>query len=469
MRASAWVVVVVALVVVAGVVLVGQQLVQPSRPLIADAAFAPAAISPNADGVDDVTVFSYVLNRNARISIELTAPDGRTFFFREAEPRIPGDYSVQFSGVVDGYTLPGVTLEGEPLRRLIPDGDYTWTLAAVDEAGEQAELSGSLQIADGDTVLPQLQNFLVSPTSFSPNQDGIDDRTQMTVYLPKPANVSAYLQGADGVQIFVPESLLDRKAGEPGRHSFDYDGGIDLGVEPPPDGDYEVVIEAMDAVGQQMRVTSQITIQNGGRPQAEIATQPNGIDVLFKTLPWDERYFTTAAAPGVAITQPELTDDLGFSSITMPVGDLLVFQLTVENYGRTPIRTSGPWPGTVYDWNQLFGAMGEYEQSGSWRVGIQCSTSSTAWPYRWGIGTPESLTQVQGRPSREGEAPPTFYYLMPGERSVVWGAVRMTELIEARNPQQCWAGLIHEDVAVPNPRVGARDILLTPLSSQPAP
>lgn len=459
MRASLWVVIVVALVVVAAIVVVGQQLVQPPRGLIANAGFSPEVISPNADGTDDVTVFSYTLHRNARISIRLTSSEGQSFYFRENEARIPNDYSVQFSGVVDGYTLPNETLSGEPLRRLVPDGEYIWTLEAVDEAGERAELSGKLQVVDGDAVLPELVNFSISPTVFSPNQDGIADRTQMTVYLPKDATLLTYLVGASGEQIFVPESLLDRKDGEPGRHSFDYDGGIDLGVEPPPDGDYQVVIEAMDAEGQQMRVTSQITIENGGEPQAEISTQPNGIDVLFTTSPYEDRYLSTMDIPGEGIAQPEITDDLGFSSITMPVGDLLVFQLTVENYGRTPIRTSGPWAGTVYQWDQVFGAMGEYEQSGSWRVGIQCSTSSSSWPYRWGLGQPDSLHQIE---SNDGN---TYYYLLPGERAVVWGAVRMTELIAARNPQQCWAGLIHEDVAVPNPRVGARDILLTPLSS----
>jgi len=459
MRASLWVVIVVAFVVVAAIVVVGQQLVQPPRGLIANAGFSPEVISPNADGTDDVTVFSYTLHRNARISIRLTSREGQSFYFRENEARIPNDYSVQFSGVVDGYTLPNETLSGEPLRRLIPDGDYTWTLEAVDEAGERAELSGQLQVVDGDAVLPELVNFSISPTVFSPNQDGIADRTQMTVYLPKDATLLTYLVGASGEQIFVPESLLDRQDGEPGRHSFDYDGGIDLGVEPPPDGDYQVVIEAMDAEGQQMRVTSQVTIENGGEPQAEISTQPNGIDVLFTTGPYEDRFLSTMAIPGEAIAQPEITDDLGFSSITLPVGDLLVFQLTVENYGRTPIRTSGPWAGTVYQWDQVFGAMGEYEQSGSWRVGIQCSTSSSSWPYRWGLGQPDSLHQIE---SNDGN---TYYYLLPGERAVVWGAVRMTELIAARNPQQCWAGLIHEDVSVPNPRVGARDILLTPLSS----
>ena len=44
---------------------------------------------------------------------------------------------------------------------------------------------------------------------------------------------------------------------------------------------------------------------------------------------------------------------------------------------------------------------------------------------------------------------------------VVWGAIRMTE-IEALNPQNCWAGLIHEfvEVSIRNTNVGSREVLL---------
>jgi hypothetical protein len=55
-----------------------------------------------------------------------------------------------------------------------------------------------------------------------------------------------------------------------------------------------------------------------------------------------------------------------------------------------------------------------------------------------------------------------YYYLPAGARAVVWGAVRLTQ-IEVRNPQNCWAGLIHEDVAISqlNDYVGPRRIFLT--------
>jgi hypothetical protein len=317
------------------------------------------------------------------------------------------------------------------------------------------EKSGQLVIEQAGSTLPQITGFSVSPQKFSPNQDGIEDRVQISAYLTKPSDLTVRLIGDDGQEIFIPERDGGRAPGEVGRHEFDYDGGIDRGVEPPPDGEYMIVVSAQDAEGQRIRLTSALRIETGGEPQAEIAPQADGVDVMFASMPYDEQYFTSNDQEGTPLPFPSNQQDLGFSAVTMPVGDLLIFRLTVENYGKVPIRTSGPWPGTVYQWDQVWGAMGIYEQSGSWRVGIRCSTSTVDWPYRWAIGSPDSLTQVID--PQNGN---TYYYLPAGARSEVWGAVRMTSLVKARNPQQCWAGLIHEDVEVVNLRVGARDIEL---------
>jgi hypothetical protein len=456
MRITIWLTVIVALVVLVGVVILGQAVLQPNLPLITEAGFSLDAITPNADGDTDVVEFSYTLSRNAKISLLLQNESGAQFYFRQDEDRIADTYKVLFSGVVDGYTLPDEQISGTVLRRLIPDGNYSWTLQAVAESGETDERTGTLLVTEGDSPLPELVNFSISPDVFTPNQDGIDDRTQMNVYLPKAANLTLYLEGPEGQQIFIPETNSDRELGESGRHYFDYDGGIDLGVEPPPDGTYTVIAEAQDLEGQIVQQTASLTIHTGGDPQAEIAPQPIGVDVVFDVLPYDERYFMDVGQTGELISPPGEVEDLGFQSVTMQLGDMLVFKLTVDNYGSVPIRTSGPWPGTVYQQDQVWGAMGVYEQSGSWRVGIQCSTNSTSWPWRWAIGSPDTLMTEQ---SSDGN---TYYYLPAETTSVVWGAVRMTDLIEARNPQQCWAGLIHEDVevSVRNSRVGARDITL---------
>ena len=153
---------------------------------------------------------------------------------------------------------------------------------------------------------------------------------------------------------------------------------------------------------------------------------------------------------------PDDAQDYGQSSITMPVGDMLVFKLTVENYGKVPIRTTGPAPGTVYQQDQRAATLKAFDESGAWRVGIDCTTAESDYPWRWAVGTSDDLYQefdpVTGN---------TYSYLPAGARAVVWGGIRLTN-IEARNPQNCWAGLIHEDVEISlfNQNVGNREVEL---------
>lgn len=457
MRIPVWVVLVAALVAVVVVVIVGQMLLVPARPLITDAAFTPAAITPNADGSDDVTILSYGLSRNARVTLTLSDEAGQTYAFRQDEPRTPENYSVQFSGVVAGFTLPGESFgDQQILRRLIPDGIYTWRLSAVDEAGATDERTGTLTIADGSAALPELTSFEVFPTEFTPNQDGIHDRTAINVFLSKAADLQVYLLSAAGAQTFVPELATEVRKGEPGYHLFDYDGGVDMNADPPPDGTYQVVAFARDAVGQEVQHTAQITLVDGGKPFAQIVPQPTGVTVVFETRPWEERFASTREQLGDLIDPPNDPAALTMTTINLPVGDLLVFKLTIENYSDVPIRTTGPAPGTVYQWDQRASTLGLPDESGTWRVGIDCTTAASDYPWRWAIGTDEQLEIVEDPDNGN-----LYRYLPAGGRAVVWGAVRMTQL-EARNPQNCWAGLIHEgvEVAPVNNNVGSRDIML---------
>src|SRR5262249_45829971 len=126
-----------------------------------------------------------------------------------------------------------------------------------------------------------------------------------------------------------------RKSGEEGLHEFDYDAGVDLGADPPPDGTYVVTARLEDAVGQVTTLSDTLTIKNGGIPRAEI-----------------------------------VDGTVNFSHSWLLVGDTLYFTLTVENYGAVPIRTSGPQPGYVYNLDQNYNVPGFAEESGAWRVGI---------------------------------------------------------------------------------------------------
>ena len=368
---------------------------------LSKASMSPATISPNADGVADATLIHYELSRNAGVTIRFDGA-GQTYYFRRDQPRSAGQYDVLFSGVIDG--------------KLLPDGAYTWTIQA-DEASAQ----GQLTIDGGEPVAPQITQLTVLPKEFTPNRDGIADRATINVVVNKPTTLFLTLQNSlcnGSVTPPLDQPGLDcapyplaekegagRKAGEEGLHEFDYDAGVDLGAEPPPDGLYVITARAEDKVGQMVVATDTLKIADGGVPRAEI------VDGAVE-----------------------------FSHKSILVGDTLYFTLTVENYGAVPIRTSGPNPGYVYEFDQNFNVPGFAEESGAWRVGIDFDTSQRNYPFRWSVGGPDDLIvkEVNGE---------KFYYLPPGKRVTVSGGIHITSK-PPRSPLYFWAGLIQEDVEI---------------------
>ena len=454
MHTSKIMTVVFALIALVIVGIAGYVILRKPGALLTDARFDKTQISPNADGIDDVTAIRYSLSHPATVTIYLEGESG-TYYFRQDERRGSGDYIVEFSGVVDGYTLPDEEIPGVIERRLIPNDHYTWVIEAVgDDRTDTA--TGTLDVVTADSALPVLSTFDIYPSVFTPNQDGIRDRTSINVYLEKPAELSVYLEDASGERSYLAEREKGREPGDMGNHEFDYDGGVDQNMEPPPDGTYSVFAVAQDAEGQRTVRRGELAIKDGGLPQAEIRPQNTGAVVYFDDVPFDERFSTDADTAGDMYPYPEgIASDL--ETITMVRGDLLIFKLTVSNYGAAPIRTAGPFPGTVYQYDQTAASLEAYEQSGAWRIGINCDTAYSDFPWRWALAPQDELEAVY-----DAENDETYYYLQPGQQAEVWGAIRMTEIRKARNPQYCWAGLIHEDVGIPafQSRVGARQIEL---------
>lgn len=365
------------------------------RPLLYDVQVAPDHITPNADGDSDIALIQYGLGRSAELSIYFVGPSGTLHYFRDREQRGPReDYQVFFSGVIND--------------RMLRDGTYTWVIEALAEDGERMEKQGQLVLSDADITFPEISQFTVSPSAFTPNRDGLNDRVRMNLYVEKDVErLRVYLQGMDGIQYPVPEEPGLRKQNEKGLHTYDYDAYVDQGAEPPADGTYTVFAVAEDKVGQRDTVTRSLTIEGGGVPRAEI---------LQATVEW--------------------------SGSSVSLNDTLCFTLTVDNYGPVPIRTSGPPPGTLYEGDQNFNTLGYTEESGAWRVGIDFDTSLRNYPYRWAVGEPEQLIVVE----RDGQ---TFSYLPARARGRVYGCIRMEEE-PPRNPLYFWAGLIHEDVEISN-------------------
>ncbi|MCB8985341.1 MAG: hypothetical protein H6659_16035 [Ardenticatenaceae bacterium] len=410
----------IALIVVLAAIAVGWRLLNGDSSLLRNVAMQHERITPNADGDTDATRIQYDLSRNATVSVYLENEAGDRFYFRQEKDRGAGEYEVLFSGVVDGYTLPGESIKGAVLDRLLQDGTYTWTIEATDENGRTETQQGQITIADADAALPELRDFSLDRDTFTPNRDGIDDRIQVQFYQTKEANVRVFLLTHDGLELPIAELERDIPAGMPGRHVYDYEGGVDNGETPPPDGTYPIVAVAEDAEGQKVRVEDELTIAYGGVPRADIFAPPSG-------------------------------DTLSFNTTAVAICDTLYFTMTVENYGNTPIRTTGPAPGTVYDSDWNYNTLGWHTESGAWRAAIGYENELSNYPYRWAVGGPDDLQEIDG-----------YSYLMPGARAVITGGIRLVDVFGNRNPQPIWAGLIHEDVAITefNNRVDPQAVLV---------
>jgi hypothetical protein len=377
-----------------------------SRPLLFDVRIIPQVISPNADGRTDVARIAYRLSRSADLSIYFTDSQGQRHYFRRDRRRSAGEYQVDFGGVIEG--------------RMLPDGDYLCVLEATEVGqGNITREERRLTLIEADTVAPELRGFSVYPHTFTPNQDGFDDRVTIEYYLTKPAQVQVFLLGPNDEKYPLAEKEREVKPGEVGAHFYDYEGGVDMKAQPPPSGTYIVWAQAEDEVGNRTTVTDTLTIREGGVPRADIVN----LEVDF---------------------DPQI----------VPLGQTLHFTLTVENFGAVPIRTTGPPPGTIYESDVNFNQLEWYEEPGAWRVGIDFETNSSGrpYPFRWALGEDDDLEMraVDGKPRR---------YLMPGERAVVTGGIRLKDP-PPRNPIYFWAGLIHEEVRIDpfNDHVDAQSI-----------
>lgn len=399
------------------------ELALTSGPLLYNVSFSQPLISPNADGKDDATEIAYSLRRPANVSIYFENDQGERLYFREARRRAPGDYTVLWGGVVDQeQDLETTYGPVHVLSRVLPDGAYKWVVEATDDSGHSEQATGTITLQGGDTTLPELNNFVVVPDVFRPNQDGLrDDWVSISYYLNKDVDqIGLYLEDPKhpGVRTFIAEKAEVAKPTEQGYHEYRYEGGVDLNAEPPADGTYSLVGEARDAAGNAIQVIRQLTIEEGGKPRAEIAQ--GDID-------WEGEVNRT---------------------VSVPLGDKLCFKAIVTNIGTVPIRTSGPWPGQEFKFSENYNTLAArqdeswFPQPGVFRFGINYDTTGVDFPFRWAIGRQEDLEKrvINGEDQ---------YYLLPGKSGQVSGCIVMDEKPPV-GTQYWWGGLIHQSVSVVN-------------------
>jgi hypothetical protein len=398
--------------------------------MLSDARIEPASISPNADGVNDIARISYTIHRPCNISIYFEDAAGTRYYFRQDRHRGARDYNVLWGGVIEeAHWLDDAHRVGVRSGRVLPDGQYTWVIEATDENQYQERVQGVLTIQDADTNPPQFENFAVTPAVITPNQDGIDDRASITYWLTKDvAEVQVYLLNPNDAakpdrKYPLEPNEREVEATQRGYHYYDYDGGIDRGADPPADGDYLVVAEAWDAAGNHTLISRTLSIEKGGYPRASIV---KGEVTMIG--PFDDGLH-----------------------LNIPLGGKMIFTATIENDGPVPIRTAGPWPGTVYKASENYNTLAYrhddkswFEQSGTWRFGLNYQSNfGQDWPFRFAVGRKNEDLRCEIIDGLEQ------CFLDPGQRGLVYGTI-IWDVIPPRNPFRIWGGLLHEDVRIEN-------------------
>jgi hypothetical protein len=183
------------------------------------AAADPEAISPNGDGQADSAVLTYRLSAPANVTVEIVDSIGGVV--ATVVDRVwtrAGEHAV----VVDGTSLA--------------DGQYTIVVTA--RAAEGAMVQRLLPL----TVSRTLGLVTVTPTVFSPNDDGRKDRITFAFSLAVTADARIRIV-RDGRWVASP--LVATFA--PGAQRFVWDGNRRVGTL--RDGRYEAIVEVDDGVG----------------------------------------------------------------------------------------------------------------------------------------------------------------------------------------------------------------------------
>lgn len=407
-------------------------------PLLYDVTVSPNAISPNADGDTDITDINYNLRRSAEVSIYFDNEAGERFYFREKKPRAAGSYNVLWGGVVDSADendgLAASDGQRQVLSRVLPNGTYRWTIEATEDGETPVQAEGQITLQNADNELPDLNNFAVVPDVFRPNQDGLrDDFVTISYYLTKDVDkLLLYLVDPNepDVRYYISDDPGIVEPTERGAHDYRYEGGVDLNAEPPPDGEYAIVADARDLAGNRVRVVQKLIIEDGGKPRA---------DVLMSEIDW----YAEWGEDGATDERPEMNRVVG-----LPLNKRLCFRAVIDNEGTVPIRTTGPWPGQEYRFEENVNTLATredeswFQQAGVWRFGINFDTTGIDFPYRWAVGRQQDLERrvIDGKDQ---------WYLLPGQRSEVHGCIQIDEEPPV-GTNIWWGGLIHEFVGVPN-------------------
>jgi hypothetical protein len=179
---------------------------------------SPSLLTPNDDGIDDVSTISYRLSLPATVTAKLYDAAGSELGTLFGEPKPAGDQTFTFA------------------PEALADGVYRIELTAVGVRGKV--VTASVEVLVNRT----LSGLELSRTVFSPNGDGRADRVDFTFTLAAPVEVKLRILRGDA---WVATPFAGQLG--PGPQTLSWDGTKRIGR--PLDGAYDAELSVTDAAG----------------------------------------------------------------------------------------------------------------------------------------------------------------------------------------------------------------------------
>lgn len=234
-------------------------------PVVQNLVVLPQAISPNADGIDDVAEITYQLPVTATVDLSVSGPNCSG----QGCPSYPVVTASEEGPTPQRHVWNGKTIDGI----ILPDGVYTYTLRAADRFGNLAQHTGTVTIAGSG-----LPEATITSSSIVPEALMLGGVLTVTVRIKNTGSVPIRTYGpASGYeystkQVFssVEDGKYDAKSGGFWRVGADWDansGGarrypFRWSISPRPPAQWKVpFVEDVLLPGEEAEVVGRIRVE----------------------------------------------------------------------------------------------------------------------------------------------------------------------------------------------------------------
>jgi flagellar hook assembly protein FlgD len=181
------------------------------------------AFSPNGDNKYDLVTYKMRSSEKGKMYLIIKDPKGDTMTNLEISSEAGEEIKMSWTGDE------------------LPDGDYSYVIFAVDEAGNiSGNISGHTII---DRVAPKISGVTASPNPFTPNDDGVNDTTTISFEVNEPCYTTIKIFRGDA--LFYGHGFSNLQPLTPMSYSWDGRGEHNELIG----GTYTYYLEAEDSVG----------------------------------------------------------------------------------------------------------------------------------------------------------------------------------------------------------------------------